>query len=497
MNDKLPKGWTFPELHEIASINMGQSPKSSTYNEIGDGLPFFQGKAEFGKIYPTLKKFCTEPKKVAEKDDILLSIRAPVGPTNLCPSKACIGRGLSAIRAVGPVIQKFLLYYFRSIEEWLSQQGTGTTFRAISGNFIKELNVPLPPIPEQKRIAAKLDSLLAKVDACKARLDKVSEIIKRFRQSVLAAATSGKLTEDWREENPNVDDVNEILRKTQIYRERKYNEAITKAKSQGNKKPRPFKVNHNEIPTEELAYIPETWKKERLVNISHIQGGVTKGRKLKGRDTVYLPYLRVANVQDGFLCLDEIKEIELLVEDEDKYRLKFGDILFTEGGDRDKLGRGTVWRDEVKNCIHQNHIFRARLYCSDILPEYISIATKSDAARKYFFDNASQTVNLASINMTTLGDVPVALPPKQEQVEIVRRVEALFSIADQLQEKLNAAKSRVDKLTASILAKAFRGELVPHDPNDEPAELLLQRIRAEQEASKAKTKKGRLTKKKS
>jgi type I restriction enzyme, S subunit len=158
----LPGGWSDAILSDIAFIKMGQSPDSSTYNEKGIGLPFFQGKAEFGKLFPTIQKWCNAPKKVAEAGDILLSVRAPVGPTNLAAERCCIGRGLTAIQAITPFNQKYLLHYFRHIQSWLSEQGTGTTFAAVSGNFIRNINIPVAPLDEQKRIADHLDSLLAR-----------------------------------------------------------------------------------------------------------------------------------------------------------------------------------------------------------------------------------------------------------------------------------------------------------------------------------------------
>ncbi|MCP4350844.1 MAG: hypothetical protein GY795_35710 [Desulfobacterales bacterium] len=496
MSENLPKNWILSQIGELCDLINGKAFKPTDWSKKGLPIIRIQNLNNPNASYNYYEENVHE-KFLIQSGQLLFAWSGTPGTS----FGAHIWKGGNAIlnQHIFKVVfneslidKTFYMYAInQKLDELISRAHGGVGLRHITKKKFEQTQISLPPLSEQKRIAAKLDSLLPKVDACKARLDKVSEIIKRFRQSVLAAATSGKLTEDWREENPDVNGVTELLKKNQIYRESIYKEAVIKAQSQGKKKPNPFKMNHNEINTEESAYIPKTWKTERLVNISHIQGGVTKGRRLKGKDTIYLPYLRVANVQDGFLCLDEIKEIEVLIEEKDKYRLEFGDILFTEGGDRDKLGRGTIWRDEIKNCIYQNHIFRARLYCPDIFPEYISIATKSDAARKYFFDNASQTVNLASINMTTLGNVPVALPPNQEQKEIIRRVETLFSIADQLQEKLNTAKSKVEKLTPSILAKAFRGELVPQDPDDEPAELLLQRIRAERESFTAKTKKGR------
>jgi type I restriction enzyme, S subunit len=361
----------------------------------------------------------------------------------------------------------------------------------VSLSDIGDILLKIAPTNEQHRIVAKLEKLLAKVDKCKERLEKIPDILKRFRQSVLAAACSGELTEDWRGKHLHVKSAQDLLETIIEEREKKYQEECEIAKKEGKRKPPPFRVNNNPIEKGDLIEIPQKWTWEQLVNLANLQGGVTKGKKFKSKKTVQLPYLRVANVQDGFLDLSEIKEIEALPEDLKKYRLVDGDILFTEGGDRDKLGRGTVWKDNIKDCIHQNHIFRARLYSSRLVPEYISLATKSKYARDYFFDNASQTVNLASINMTTIGNIPLALPPEKEQQEIVRRVETLFKIADQIKARYEKAKAHVDKLTQSILAKAFRGELVPQDSNDEPASELLKRIQAERAQAKDKQSKAR------
>ena len=202
MNDELPQGWAEAALPEIAALNMGQSPPSNTYNTGGNGLPFFQGKAEFGDLYPMAEKYCSAPTKIAEAEDILISVRAPVGPTNLCRERSCIGRGLAAIRPRGEIPTRYLLFYLRSIEAWLATQGTGSTFTAISKSDLEELRVRLAPLTEQRRIVAKLQNLLDRVDACQQRLAKIPKLIKRFRQAVLAAACSGRLTADWREENP-------------------------------------------------------------------------------------------------------------------------------------------------------------------------------------------------------------------------------------------------------------------------------------------------------
>ena len=180
-----------------------------------------------------------------------------------------------------------------------------------------------------------------------------------------------------------------------------------------------------------------------------------------------------------------------------QFRLDYGDILFTEGGDRDKLGRGTIWRNEIEGCIHQNHVYRARLYSSEILPEYISLATKTEYSKDYFFNNASQTVNLASINMTTLGKLPIAIPPIAEQKAICNKVAQAFKILDSLRFSYQVTIEEINQLDRSILAKAFRGELVPQDPNDEPATVLLERIRAEREQTSSNKQRGKTTRKNS
>lgn len=195
---ELPDGWVWARLEDIADIILGQSPPSSTYNEDGNGLPFYQGKLEFGKTYPTPRKWCTSPKKIAEKGDVLISVRAPVGPTNICPETSCIGRGLSAIRGLGGIETLFILYLMRSFENVIAGKGTGTTFKAITGNQLRYLDIPLPPLAEQHRIVAKIEELFTKLNAGVESLEKAKAQLKRYRQSVLKAVVEGKLTEEWR-----------------------------------------------------------------------------------------------------------------------------------------------------------------------------------------------------------------------------------------------------------------------------------------------------------
>ena len=176
------------KLKDCCQIIAGQSPEAKYYNSTGEGLPFFQGKADFGALYPKVRMYCSQPTKIAEKDDILLSVRAPVGPTNLSPGKVCIGRGLAAIRPDKKVGLRYLLYFFRYYETQLQRSGTGTTFKAITQNVVKNIEVPVPSIEEQERIVSKIEELFSKLDASVAELQTANEKLKVYRQAVLKEA---------------------------------------------------------------------------------------------------------------------------------------------------------------------------------------------------------------------------------------------------------------------------------------------------------------------
>jgi type I restriction enzyme S subunit len=193
-------------------------------------------------------------------------------------------------------------------------------------------------------------------------------------------------------------------------------------------------------------------------------------------------YLRVANVQRGYLDLSQIKTISALDTTIEDLRLEYGDVLFNEGGDRDKLGRGWVWRAEILECIHQNHVFRARVYTDDLQPELLSWYGNT-AGQRYFFDEGKQTTNLASINQTKLRALPVPIPPRAEQLRIRAVVEQQLSVADEALRSMSIDVARLARLRQSILKWAFEGRLVDQDPTDEPASVLLERIRAERAAA--------------
>ena len=225
------------------------------------------------------------------------------------------------------------------------------------------------------------------------------------------------------------------------------------------------------------------WSWTTLGEIAEIVGGVTKDAKRQHDPSfVEVPYLRVANVQRGYLDLSEIATIRVSENKAAALALRPGDVLFNEGGDRDKLGRGWIWSGEIDGCIHQNHVFRARLH-DEFEPKFVSWHGNT-FGRRWFEANGRQTTNLASLNLTALKSFPVPAPPLDSQRRVVAELEKRLSELEAMNVAIDRAHRRSAALRRSILEHAFRGEIVGQDPADEPASAMLERITANRAVSK-------------
>ncbi len=425
---ELPQGWT---LASIGDVTGGAEQHHLRPEEQFDYIDISSIDRELKKIVNpqrlTGDKAPSRARQVVKAGDVLVSMTRPNLNAVALVTHEWDGQiastGFDVLRPIE--IESRWLFNLVKTDDFIAAMSArvqGALYPAVRPRDIRGYVIPLAPLNEQKRIADSLDALLTRVDACRERLDRVPQILKRFRQAVLAAATSGALTEGWRS-------------------------------------------------TDSLE-----WRLYVLADIADIQGGVTKDSKKQQATDEEVPYLRVANVQRGYLDLNEIKTIRIPSSKITSVLLEPGDILFNEGGDIDKLGRGWVWEGQISRCSFQNHVFRARLFDKSYQPKYISWWGNSRGV-EYFLRQGKQTTNLASINKTMLSNLPISLPPPEEQQEIVRRVEALFVFADRLEARYTAARAQVENMTPALLAKAFRGELMPQDPNDEPASELLKRIK--------------------
>lgn len=341
--------------------------------------------------------------------------------------------------------QRYLLRFLNSatVVDHAHHHSMGLQMPRIGFEVLGDIPIPLPPIHVQEQIADILENLIDQVDSARDRLATIPALLKKFRQSVLAAACSGQLTADWRETQGALTDIDGFIADLEKAR------FLTGAKTPKNAQSEP-------VPVFEL---PASWRWVSLRTLVELKGGVTKGEKRRvGQELISVPYLRVANVQRGFLDLNEIKFIDATPKELEELRLQPNDLLFNEGGDRDKLGRGWVWEGQIDNCIHQNHVFRGRLFDHRVPAKLVSLYGNSIGAQ-HFIDEGKQTVNLASLSITKLGDMAFPLGPPEEMAEIMRRVESLFALADSIESRLAEAMAQVERTTQAILAKAFRGEL--------------------------------------
>ena len=433
---ELPLGWAKAELDELGEWSSGGTPSRSIAEYYGGDIPWVKtGDLKHALLeqvgeYITQAGLRNSAAKVFPRGSLLIAMYgATIGQTAILAIDAATNQACAALLSRGltseliPYVWKFLI----AKQEELKAIGQGGAQPNINQGLIRSFAIPVAPLTEQKRIVAKIDSLTAKSRRAKVHLDHVPRLIEKYKQAVLVAAFAGDLTAEWRNERN----------------------------------------------------LQKSWNVMALGSISDIQSGITLGKKRKSDEVTNLvPYLRVANVQRGYLKLAEIKYVEATDSECEKLRLKAGDILMNEGGDRDKLGRGWIWNDEIDGCIHQNHVFRVRLKDEDFPPKLISYFA-NEFGQQYFFDEGQQTTNLASISKTKVSSLPIPIPPVVEAHEIVRRIESAFARIDRLASETTSARKLIDNLDRSILTKAFRGELIPQDPNDEPASVLLERIRAE------------------
>jgi type I restriction enzyme, S subunit len=218
-----------------------------------------------------------------------------------------------------------------------------------------------------------------------------------------------------------------------------------------------------------VGKVPEHWTVGSLRWYASIQGGLAKGKDYEGRKTVTLPYLRVANVQNGFLDLTEVKEIEVLKTDIERYSLRSGDVLMNEGGDNDKLGRGAVWAEQISPCLHQNHVFAIRTN-DQLLSQWLATFTQSQQAQTYFYLNSKQSTNLASISASNVMNMDLPIPNVNEQKQILEYLEKNKTQNDQLIQVAVSTVSLLQERRSAIISAAVTGKIDVRNwqPSPEP-----------------------------
>jgi type I restriction enzyme, S subunit len=347
------------------------------------------------------------------------------------------GTGSLIIRSLGGVHARYLQRYLSSpsVVRHLEGESVGSTMVNLNQSILRDLEVPVPPLSEQKRIAEKLDALLARVDACRERLNRLPSILKRFRQAVLAAAMSGELTREWREERG----------------------------------------------------LKAEWKEATLGSLlTDIRYGTAKKCSYEPQKT---PVLRIPNVVDGTIDHEGMKYADFDEVERTKLALTPGDLLMIRSnGSIGLVGRTALVSERESGFLYAGYLIRLRADVAQARSAYLSLFLASPASRAQIEFTARSTTGVNNINTEEIRAFPVAVPPLEEQDEIIRRTGELLEIATRLERRLELAQARVMRITPSTLAKAFRGELVPQDPDDEPASELLARLRRGASSSSGTTK---------
>jgi type I restriction enzyme S subunit len=472
---ELPEGWTRTALKDLAGSNGLFTDGDwilSEHLRTGNDVRLIQlADIGIGRFLKKSQKFLSRTTAdeigvtYLRKDDVLISRMAhPLARACLFPdlNQPCITAVDVAIARCDETVSspKFIMHLCNTqyVLNQAEAVAVGTTRKRISRRNLEQISVPLPPLKEQRRIVAKLEELLSRVDAVQTRLATIPHTLRRFRQSVLAAACSGRLTADWRQQNSNIPPATKLI------------------KDNG------FRLV---VSGDDLQALPAKWQWVPLGNY----GKCSRGRfSVRPRsDPRYFggeyPFIQIGNLpSDGGWITSHHQTLNQKGLDVSK-----------------KFPKGTVVIAIVGATIGNTGILSYDMCFTDSM---VGIETGSEIGNAYvefFLRSRKDDIRQSSyagggqpnIKLETLNPYPLALPPFAEQQEIVRRVEALFKTADALEARYRTAKAHVDKLEQSILARAFRGELVPQDPNDEPASVLLDRIRKAKDGTSVKKRSAR------
>lgn len=456
---ELPAGWSHFSLRGLGGLSGGKTPSKAN--------PAFWSSPDVPWVSPKdMKRDLLEDAEdrisqvavddagmtLFPADSVLMVTRSGIlqhtFPVALAVVELTVNQDIKVLRPIEGVAPKFSFYMLKSFGgEILSAcSKDGTTVQSIDSEKLEAFEFPLPPFAEQTRIAAKLDELLAQVDTLKARIDGIPALLKRFRQSVLAAAVSGRLTEAWRE---RADTANQ-----------------------------PYSAGYSMATLDSLAsfqngfaFKSEWFSKEGDVQVAKI-GNVRNGKADLSNSPAFVSR-KIASEYERFMTSE-------------------GDILLSMTGTKYKRDYGFACSAPTGILVNQR-VGKLTPDKDKVDSRFFLLCLQSAGFREQFFVGETGQVSQGNVGSEHIKKCLMPAPSLSEQTEIVRRVEQLFAFADQLEARVKAAQSRINHLTQSILAKAFRGELVPQDPNDEPASVLLERIKT-QRAAAPKAKRGRKAK---
>ncbi len=430
---EIPEGWEVHRMKSCISQRDGGAWGDEATGETGDCICLRIADFDYEHFRftdsnnLTIRHYASPiiKKLLLQKNDILIEKsgggeKTPVGRTVLFDKEypALFANFMDRLRCSDFILPQYLQYVFvtfyknRYTQNYIKQT-TGIQNLDLSSMLADEF-VPVPNLNEQKLIVRHLESKCSKIDNLLAKTRSSIEEYKKLKQAV-----------------------------------------ITQAVTKGVRGKREMKDSG----VEWIGEIPAKWRKTQLRHCATIKSGITLGKSYS-KDTVLIerPYLRVANVQGGYVDLNNLATIEVTPDEDLKYRLHSGDVLMTEGGDRDKLGRGCVWHGEIEPCLHQNHVFAVQTNETILLPEFLEYLTASDVGRSYFDVTAIKTTNLACTSSSKVLAFTIPLPPIEEQIEIVSFIKKRSLELNKLIMKKELLVQELESYKKSLIYEVVTGK---------------------------------------
>ena len=420
MRDQLraPRDWTWSKVKHAAQFFTGWTPSTgnSSFFE-GDNL--WANISDLGsrELSDTAKRISDEAVRLSTikqspAGSVLFSFKLSIGQVSFA------GRDMytnEAIATFPPQPSFNARWAYWAFPVFIPQNAGENIYGAklLNQELIRAADLLLPPSDAQERIANYLDDKTARIDALIAEKEQLVRSLQEYQYSYSSHLMTRGLDER-------------------------------------------VKTAPNSFP--EIGDVPAHWTVTPLKFLGEVRSGVAKGKDLGDKDTITLPYLRVANVQDGYVDLSNVLDIEVSSTEATRYLLRKGDVLMNEGGDNDKLGRGAVWQGQIEPCIHQNHVFAVRLADPE-LADWVSRFTSTHAARTYFFLRSKQSTNLASINQSNVRELPIPMPPDAERRAVMVELQRIAKSTTDLIEHAVEHIARLREYRSSLISATVTGQL--------------------------------------
>ncbi|MEQ7415279.1 restriction endonuclease subunit S [Xanthomonas campestris pv. campestris] len=495
---ELPHGWNKATLGDLITLIVGGGTPSRNVAAYFDGnTPWFTVK-DLKSLYPTDAEehisddaILLSATSLIEANTLIIATRIALGKAIIPTVRCAINQDLKALYLGRDVPPKFILYWFMANDQMIKSHGSGTTVKGIRLEHVKEFPLKVPPAREQCRIVDRIEELLSYLDAGIAELKSAQRKLAKYRQSLLKAAVEGTLTADWRAayaQNCETQETGaELLQRILTERRTRWEaKELAKFAEQGKTPPRDWKAKYPE-PAAHVGTKPSnlpdgwTWATVDQLSVAQNYGSSAKTNE----DGTGIPVLRMGNIQEGELDLGKLKFLPQNHGEFPELFLEDGDILFNRTNSPELVGKTAVFRSQITPCSYASYLIKVRLsnHCS---PELVSAYINSVFGRHWVKTVVTQQVGQANVNGSKLAALAVPLPPTDEQVEIARILVEQKKASFRHEAMVNRSLRQSTAQRKNILKAAFAGQLVPQDPNDEPASMLLERIRAERVAADAK-----------